>query len=172
MSFSGDARTPLGYNKRLRAVVQNILSDFAEDMGREVHEREIIDEEHDQRNISTDIFRRISRSEYADGVSELMKRSRGRELQGTFSPLIVGELFSQQSKPWEALVDRYSKKVVKATSLSLELILIHATDESTRDGLRRSIINPAIEAYRQQLEKKVAEIMRPHRKGRPITYNL
>jgi hypothetical protein len=36
--FFGDARTPLGYGKRLRAVVQNVLSDFAEDMSREGYE--------------------------------------------------------------------------------------------------------------------------------------
>ena len=43
--------------------------------------------------------RDISRSDYLKEVQALMEKSRGRELPGSFSPLIVAELFSRQSEP-------------------------------------------------------------------------
>ena len=33
-----------------------------------------------------------------------MKESRGRELPGTYNPMIVAELFSKQCKPWQRMV--------------------------------------------------------------------
>lgn len=41
----------------------------------------------------------ISRLAYIKEVKELMKKSRGCELPGTFNPLIIGELFTEQCQP-------------------------------------------------------------------------
>ncbi len=58
-----------------------------------------------------------------------------------------------------------------ATRTSLQLISLHTADETTSEGLLREVIDPAMEMYADQLERKVAEILRPHQKGHPITYN-
>ena len=100
-----------------------------------------------------------------------MRRTRGCELPGTFSPLIVGDLFYQQSRPWKRLVELFSERILNAIRSTLRLILVHTTDETTRDGLQREIIEPAMERYSKQLEMKVQEIIRPHQEGHPITYN-
>ena len=167
--FFGDATTKAGYSKRLRAVVQNSLVDFAEDMRREGHDQDITDDAPQQDDES--IPRRISRSDFIEGVRELMRRSRGCELAGTFNPLIVGDLFYRQSRPWKRLVERYCDSILEAARLCLELVLIHTTDETTRDGLLREIIEPAMDRVTKELGIKVSEIMRPHQKGHPITYN-
>jgi len=167
--FFGDAMTAVGYSKRLRATIQNLLLDFADHMRREGHAQQII--EGRAKGPSAAFPKQISRLEYIRHVQELMKKSRGRELPGTFNPLIIGDLFYQQSRPWKMLVERYCDILLRATSLCLESILSHTTDEITRDGLLREVIEPAMLNCRERLEAKVAEIMRPHQAGHPITYN-
>ncbi|KAI1559982.1 interferon-induced GTP-binding protein Mx, partial [Pyrenophora tritici-repentis] len=76
-SFFGDASTPEGYHKRLRAVLQNTLIDFAEDMRKKGHTHTITDGD------PTTLPSHISRSDYIAKVTRLLKRSRGRELPGT-----------------------------------------------------------------------------------------
>ena len=165
--FFGDAKTHAGYNKRLRAVLQNHLLDFADLVRLEGHSQEIVEDE----KVSKDVPEQISKSEFLDDVRNLMRRSRGRELPGTFNPLIVGDLFYQQALPWKSLTERCIAKILHATRTCLELILDHVADENTRDGLLREIIVPAMEKYDKELQVKVAEIMRPHQRGHPITYN-
>ena len=167
--FFGDAMTLAGFRKRLRAVVQDALLEFEKDMRREGHSQEIIEEASPRKKV--DMPKQISRSDFLDNVRELVRRSRGCELPGTFNPLVIGDLFYQQSKPWKRLVERYSERILDATRTSLELISLHTTDETTSEGLIREIIHPAMERYADRLEVKVAEILDPHQKGHPITYN-
>lgn len=167
--FFGGAMTLAGFRKRLRAVVQDALLEFEKDMRREGHSQEITEEASTRRKVDTP--KHITRSEFLDNVRELMRRSRGSELPGTFNPLIIGDLFYQQTKPWKRLVERYSERILDATRTSLELISLHTTDETTSEGLIQEIIHPAIGRYADRLTKKVAEILDPHQKGHPITYN-
>lgn len=51
----------------------------------------------------------ISHAKVLDEVIELLKRSRGRELPGIFNPLIVSDLFHEQSAPWEQLIRLHLK---------------------------------------------------------------
>lgn len=60
---------------------------------------------------------------------------------------------------------------MNVTRTSLQLISLHIADEITSEGLLREVIDSAMEIYADQLERKVAEILRPHQKGLPITYN-
>jgi hypothetical protein len=49
--------------------------------------------------------------------------------------------------------------------------LIHLTDDRTRAGLHREIIDPALEGFSKALKQRVLELMKPHQTGHPITYN-
>ena len=48
--------------------------------------------------ISKDVIS-ITRDRFIDHIQHLMKRTKGRELPGTFNPMIVSDLFSEQSTP-------------------------------------------------------------------------
>ncbi|KAF1346425.1 interferon-induced GTP-binding protein Mx [Lizonia empirigonia] len=135
-SFFGDASTPEGYQKRLRAVLQNTLIDFAEDMRKKGHTYTIIDGD------PTTLPFHIFRSDYVAKVTRLLKRSRGRELPGTFDPLIVGQLFHEQREPWAKLVDQYLEIILRAVYFLAHTALAHVT-----------------------------ELLKPHDTGHPITYN-
>ena len=52
-----------------------------------------------------------------------------------FSPLIVGDLFLEQSKPWERLAQLHLRAAREAVWAFLELTTSHLTDEVTSEAL-------------------------------------
>ncbi|KAI1521740.1 interferon-induced GTP-binding protein Mx, partial [Pyrenophora tritici-repentis] len=154
-----------GYHKRLRAVLQNTLIDFAEDMRKKGHTHTITDGD------PTTLPFHISRSDYVAKVTRLLKRSRGRELPGTFDPLIVGQLFHEQREPWAKLVDQYLEIILRAVYFLAHTALAHVCGQSTLTGLSRQFIYIRLERLTAELRNKVTELLKPHDAGHPITYN-
>ena len=165
--FFGDALNESGYSKRIRAVVQNLLLEFSEAMRENGQNQVIMDDGIERAKTSRD----VSRSDFLDDVRELMIRSRGRELPGTFNPLIIGDLFFKQSRPWKGIVDQYSEKLLDAVRTLVELAVTALADDVTSEGLLQEILYPATEKSSFSLQEKVAEIILPHQSGHPITYN-
>ena len=155
------------YSMRLRAVVQNALSEFAEQMRTE-GQAEIIEE---GTILGNNAGRRVSRSIYIEEVRALMKATRGRELPGTYNPLIVVDLFRKQSQPWKGLVCRLTERILNSAYTTVHSALQHSADEETAESLLRHLVNPSIEMLKEILAIKVEEILHPHLSGHPITYN-
>ena len=166
--FFGDPMTLEGESKRLRAVIQDLLLRLAENMRRKGQYQTIAD---DSADLASRAGNLIHRSDYLDHVRDLMRRTRGRELPGTFNPLIIGDLFFEQSKPWKALIDRYCREVLEKVKYLIETTLDHTTDTNTADGLLQKMLYPAMEEHTSLLETKVAEVLEPHQRGHAITYN-
>ncbi|KAM0724041.1 hypothetical protein Q7P37_000221 [Cladosporium fusiforme] len=164
--FFGDAMTEDGYQRRLRAVVQNTLTDFEEIMREEGQARVIVDKAEDE----TLGPREISRAHYLEEVTQLMRRSRGCELPGTFNPLIIGELFVEQCAPWTRHVTKAKEDVIEATYNAVTAIVDHSTVSDTADGILR-IINRRIDALKLDLDNKVSQLLDPFCSVHPITYN-
>lgn len=152
---------------RLRAVVQNTLSDFALQIREKGHSRLIVEGPAP----SDDDGRDVLRSEYIEEVKLLMRESRGRELPGTYNPMIVAELFSKQCKPWQSLVHDLSERILSFAYTTVNAVLQHVVDDQTAGSLIREIIGPSMENLKVGLATKVAEILKPHLVGHPITYN-
>ncbi|KAF1813831.1 hypothetical protein P152DRAFT_394067 [Eremomyces bilateralis CBS 781.70] len=163
--FLSDVTAQGVYERRLRAVVQNALSDFSEEMYSEGHSQTIVE------NTSPDKPREISRDDYIDEVQILMRKSRGRELPGTFNPLVVEELFSKQCKPWRALIYKLVGRIFEAAFSAVSVTLKHITDIHTAEKLLTRIINPSFDGLKNELNTKVDEILDPHLCGHPTTYN-
>ncbi|KAI1359295.1 P-loop containing nucleoside triphosphate hydrolase protein [Xylaria arbuscula] len=144
------------YSRRLRAVVQNTLMDFAKEMRAHGQAKHIL--EHDVDDAGD--LRSISRDQYIEEVKIIMRESRGRELPGSYNPLIVAELFS-------GLNHRMLASVIAATNA----ILGHVADEETAAGITRFIIDPSMDVIKANLKNKLADILHPHLSGHPITYN-
>jgi hypothetical protein len=100
-----------------------------------------------------------------------MARIRGCELPGTYNPLIVGDLFKEQCKPWENLLDWLASEVIKAAKYVIRRALEYATDKNTATRVLLEIIKPKFNGLEQSLNEKIAEILEPHKSGHPITYN-
>ncbi|KAK8054613.1 P-loop containing nucleoside triphosphate hydrolase protein [Apiospora phragmitis] len=166
-AFFASSGDPTARAKRLRAVVQNTLSDFAQQMRTEGHARTIKD---DKVRVGRD-NRCVSRSDYIDEVRILMKESRGRELPGTYQPLIVAELFSKQCQPWKGLMMDLSDCILASSLATVSAALRYVFDENTAHSLLQDVIGPSMEGFKTDLTRKVEEILDPHISGHPITYN-
>lgn len=169
--FFGDPRSENGYPKRLRAVIQNLNVEFAETMRLRGQHRRIVDGVVFCNTGRTTEPKIISRADFIDEIRDLLKITRGRELPGMFSPLIVGDLFYEQSRPWEALARQHVKNTWDAARLFIDLLLSDLTDESTADVLFSNVIDPLLSQKFTQLNQKLDEILRPYQIGHPITYN-
>ena len=152
---------------RLRAVIQNTLSDFALQIHEKGHSRFIVEGPAP----SGDDGRFVLRSEYIEEVKLLMRESRGRELPGTYNPMIVAELFSKQCRPWQSLVHDLSERILSFAYTTVNAVLQHVVDDQTAGSLIREIIGPSMENLKVGLATKVAEFLKPHLLGHPITYN-
>ena len=167
--FFKDAKSESGYQKRIRAVMQNLSLDFADEIARQGHCREIVDSK-DTSHISRDVIP-ISRDKFIDHVQNLTKRTKGRELPGTFNPMIVSDLFLEQSAPWEAIVRSHVDKVWKAAKNFLDHAVDFVADATTSKVLFQRIFEPALNRLLKTLNEKTTELLKPHQKSHPITYN-
>jgi hypothetical protein len=141
--FFGDAWTDAGYQKRIRAVMQNLNIEFAERINEEGHLHAIV-ESLDSVS-SSEHGKPITRDEYLKHVEQLLRRTRGRELPGTFNPMVVADLFLEQSNPWEALAHDHIDQSWKAARSFLNSAVIHVADPATSDSLYRKDFIPAID---------------------------
>lgn len=167
--FFGDPETEKGYQQRIRAVIQNLNRDFAKKITECGHYRHVI---------SSTTFvalpggiNAISRAEFVDHIQKLMLRTRGRELPCTFSPMIVTSLFLEQCRPWGNILQAHVQNVWNATTEFLALILDHISDGNARVRLLADIVEPAMTDLLDALNNKAKELLQPHEKGHPITYN-
>ncbi|KAF3492327.1 uncharacterized protein GIQ15_01844 [Arthroderma uncinatum] len=147
--FFGSAKTDEGYRKRLRAVVQNTLLDFARTMQSRGHFLEIVDEAPAVHDLLDGVPKKISRDD----------------------PHIVGDLFKEQCQPWKGLVDSFTQKIYMAAHFTIRSALNNAADEATATVLLQEVILPGLQGIKRSLDSKVAEILEHHEVGHPITYN-
>ncbi|KAH8199463.1 hypothetical protein TruAng_006339 [Truncatella angustata] len=166
--FFGNIRDYGANRKRLRAVIQNILTDFAEHMRQNGQSRRIV-EQYDEGDQNGSV--QVLRSEYLQEVKKLMRDSRGCELPGTFNPLIITELFRDQCVPWKSLITNCSNHVLAAVNHTVDLVLSYVVDENTRSELWKELIIPELELLNRSLLTKTDEILASHTSRHPITYN-
>lgn len=171
--FFESALTEEGYQQRLRAIIQNLNEDFAEEMRTKGHYREIVDKLPDKKPSRPKPGRPIpvTREEFIIHIQQLMRRARGFELPGTFNPLLVRDLFHEQSQPWEAIVRRHVENVWKAACRFIKLVVTWVADETTAKSLQHEVIDPAMKAIFADMRDKTSELLFPQQNDRPITYD-
>ncbi|OTB09886.1 hypothetical protein K445DRAFT_323530 [Daldinia sp. EC12] len=157
------------FERRLRAHVQKILSDYAEKMRVDGHALEIVEDDLQPTRASS--RRYMMRMDYLEVVKDLMVECRGRELPGTFNPLVVGDLFSRQCKPWEMITQNLVEQIHEAAASTFNRITAEICDNNTKTRLMKHHIQPALHRLRGDLKDKVEELLEPHLSIHPITYN-
>ncbi|KAI1495922.1 P-loop containing nucleoside triphosphate hydrolase protein [Biscogniauxia marginata] len=139
------------FDRRLRAHVQKILSDYSEKMRVDGHALEIVED--DLSPTRSSLRRYIMR------------------LPGTFNPLVIGDLFSRQCKPWEAITQNLVEHIHNAAASTFNKIVSDICDQNTKTRLMKGHIQPALYTLREDLKNKVDELLEPHLAIHPITYN-
>jgi hypothetical protein len=170
--FFGEARSDVGYQRRIRAVVQNLNQSFADTMTREGHHYAITDYcGEDTAPACNTKVKQYTRAQVLDRIEVLMKRTRGCELPGTFNPMIISDLFLEQSRPWQVLVTSHIDQVAWAVTKFLQHLISHIADASTGGVLFQTLVEPALESIVKDAKRKTADLVAPHKYGHPITYN-
>lgn len=167
--FFGDPTTDEGYAKRLRAVAQNSQLEFANEMLKKGHFKQIVEEKPEIPSKAPPF--KVTRDERLKDVSMLMKRTRGCELPGTFKPEIIGNLFQDQCKPWKRIINGCAELLFDAARTVVFLALEYTADQATSDGILRFIVNPALESMKSELDRKATQILVQHQHHHPITFN-
>lgn len=165
--FFGSPCDSENYSNRLRANVQNLNLNFAEVMRVRGHSRDIVERVLPDMDMATS----VSRAAFTQEIKALLSTSRGRELPGMFNPLIVGDLFREQSEKWESLAQEHLQETKDIVRTFLESTLLHLTDKNTSEAILREVIGPLEDQRLTKLDDKLEEILAPHQKGHPITYN-
>lgn len=171
-AFFADAQSDRGYSQRLRAVVQNSNHKFAKNLSDYGHYRYHVDFLGEDYKETTDDERvQTNRDKFITHVKTMMFRTRGRELPGTFSPMIVEDLFQEQSRPWKKILDSHIREVADAARKFLGFVCEHVADGTTRQYILLDIVEPALETITKALQLKADELLEPHKHWHPITYN-
>ncbi|KAH8671718.1 P-loop containing nucleoside triphosphate hydrolase protein [Xylariales sp. PMI_506] len=168
--FFGSRKKHGGYPMRLRAVVQNRLLNFRDEMLLNGQSQRITNsdsEGEDEVKISESPC--IPRSQYVQEVSYRLKFSRGRELPGLFNPLIVGDLFAEQCEPWRKIAKALTEDILDAAHQTTELVIRHI---AARDVVTEMLefIHEKIEELKVELDAKINELLASATQH-PITYN-
>jgi len=156
-------------DRRLRANVQKILTIYAGKMCLHGHALEVVEDDKKPTRLLPSKY--IMRSSYLEEVKKIMVECRGRELPGTFNPLVVGDLFSRQCKPWEEITQNLAEEVHGSATTTFNKIISELYDENTTSRLMKGLIQPSLGKLRKDLKDKLEELLKPHLSIHPITYN-
>ncbi|KAL4881237.1 P-loop containing nucleoside triphosphate hydrolase protein [Aspergillus karnatakaensis] len=174
----GDAKRP-GDVRRLRAVIRQLNEYFAEAMATRGSRRMIMEEPAPTQSI-VDLLNSdnpymdgwegecIERSALESEVSEQARENRGVELPGSANHLLVGQLFRDQSQPWEELARAHLLKACDSVRYFVELVLQHLADEHTTALLITSVVELELERMQQALLEKLDEIGSYRKRGHPL----
>ncbi|KAL6154942.1 hypothetical protein ACJBU6_06552 [Exserohilum turcicum] len=113
----------------------------------------------------------LSRSGFLKRIESLMNRTRGREFPGTFNPMVVSDLFFEQSSPWEELARAHIVQIMSAVRIFLKHLTSYVSDTSTCGALFQTLVEPALERISKNVKSKAADLLASHQRGHPITYN-
>ncbi|KAI8948961.1 dynamin family protein [Xylaria longipes] len=165
-SFFKTADTDLGYEQRLRAVIQNLNRDFAKSMTQFGHTRNIISSNDEATHKNT-----VTRDKFIEEVQEIMRRTRGRELPGRFNSLIITDLFLEQSKPWRTIVTSHVDQCWASTKRCLKLAVTSVAGGPVGSRLLQKVIDPALNSLKEDITSKANELIDSQVLCHPVTYN-
>lgn len=171
-AFFEDAESERGFCQRIRAVIQMRNQQFARHLEIRGQYRRISDGQNDDsEGAAADSTLQISRADFISHVQNLMLRTRGRELPGTFSPMIVADLFKEQCRPWKVILRDHVENVGAAARVLLNLVCAYSADYRACQLCLQEIVNPAMDRIMTTLQAKADRLLLPHNSGHPITYN-
>ncbi|KAF2830154.1 hypothetical protein CC86DRAFT_286067 [Ophiobolus disseminans] len=162
--------------RRFRAVVQHLNLKFSQRMhrvgckyriptgkGKDEMDQDVKNDPGDAAaNITGPI--KMSRDAAIDWVHHTLERSRGLELPGSFNPLIISQLFWEQSTPWNELALSHIELVADKCKTFVDIVLTETAPADIKARLAdycvEKALNNALVAAKVELEKIVEDKQR------------
>jgi GTPase SAR1 family protein len=173
--FSAKSRASV---RRLRATIQKMNARFSDVLREEGHSYHIAmsDDPRDDIDLSLSVSSpaskpvRLSRSQAHSWVSDVVHRNRGRELPGSFNPLVVGELFWEQSVKWPDLAKAHVEEVAEVCRQFLMGLLEEMCPKDVISRVWSLHFEEALKKRNDAASDELGRIVYDH-KGYPINYN-
>lgn len=157
------------YNRRIRAIVQNLLTEFAEHITEHGRLHRIVPRPSHSKGQDSEIL--ITEEDLISDISKRMRESRGRELPGMFNTSVISDLFREESRPWESITMKRIKELWNDVKVAIQHITQHCADNSTAKSIFERIILPQMTGCMQKMEAKIQELLKSNRSLHAITYN-
>ncbi|EFR02685.1 interferon-induced GTP-binding protein Mx1 [Nannizzia gypsea CBS 118893] len=164
-------------SRRLRAVVQYLNVKFAARMDQKGHKYHVKDDNEEDADKPTSVCptvagcpEELSRKEAVKRVVRILERSRGREIPGTFNPMITSHLFWEQSEGWRAIAQDHANKVATKCKDFLLQVLEQTAPPDLRARIMNLTVTPALKAAHEAALDEI-ERVEQDKKRHPITYN-
>ncbi|PVH91396.1 dynamin family protein [Periconia macrospinosa] len=112
----------------------------------------------------------LSRSQTLSWVGKIIVRNRGKELSGNFNPLVVGEMFWQQSERWPELAANHVEDITEVCRVFLEHLMDELCPKDIISRLWTFHFEENLKTRNETASKELDQIIEDHR-GHPINYN-
>ncbi|KAF2035984.1 dynamin-1 [Setomelanomma holmii] len=162
---------------RLRTAVQNLNIAFAHVIAVHSNERygTSMEGSHPAAQTYDACFEepeRIDRAVFLEGhIGGYVRQSRQSGLPSLVNPLVIGEVFRQQSRNWGMIAKHHLRQVFQAIKDYVKEALESLMDERTRNLLMFKQIQPDLEKRWNTVEEKLKELLIPYTEQDPITYD-
>jgi GTPase SAR1 family protein len=160
--------------RRTRAAIQVLNKDFAERLRTNGHKYQIAgaNSEAQPTTVSSDPNKPklLTKKEALDWASKALIRNRGKELVGNFNPLLIGELFWEQSEKWEKMAKTHIEEVALVVRRFLQTLLHDKCPEDVERRVWALKIQGALKDREKAAFHELALLMEDHR-NYPINYN-
>ncbi|MCJ1391418.1 hypothetical protein MMC18_004282 [Xylographa bjoerkii] len=113
---------------------------------------------------------KLSSSKSLKWVEQVLVRTRGRELPGNFNPLVVGELFWEQSTNWQQLAADHVDKVAHVCTQFLKALLLAKAPKDIFSRLWASHIQDALKSRSEKAVQELKMLIEDIQ-NYPINYN-
>lgn len=97
----------------------------------------------------------ISWKEATDWVARVLVRSRGREMVGSYNPLIIAELYWEQSSLWKEKAEQYVEEVSEMCSTFMKMLLEAKCPHDVHEKVMNILV---AEVLQSQYKKAMAEV--------------
>jgi hypothetical protein len=160
--------------RRLRAVVQHLNLHFSDRMHSVGNKYRIPardgkyngnDMEADMKDLQISspsggipLPKRMTRDEAIDWVHRTLERSRGLELPGSFNPLIISQLFWEQSTPWKELALHHIENVASKCKAFVDLVLDVCSPKDIRTRLADYCVDAALDTALKNAKNELEKI--------------
>jgi hypothetical protein len=179
--------------RRFRAVVQHVNIAFANDMRLRGHKygfgagpgdnekdteedkkaKEDLDKlegDDDAMSMFLPKPKQLTREEGVQWVKKTLERSRGYELPGTFQPMLISQLFWEQSQPWEQLAVEHINKVARACKDFVYMVIEESAPSEFKSRLTSLSVDAALAASLKAAKDELRKILKDKARH-PSTYN-
>ncbi|KAJ8067088.1 hypothetical protein OCU04_004467 [Sclerotinia nivalis] len=113
---------------------------------------------------------KLTKKEGLDWVRQALTRTRGKELVGNYNPLLISELFWEQSTKWERLAAEHIERVSDVCTRFLKDLLLEMTPKDVESRLWSSRIEDQLRDRNSAAARELGYLMEDH-VNHPINYN-